>query len=230
MLLRGMLPEHHLSAESKDTVKLGTGLIGTMAALVLGLLVASAKSSYDTKKDEVIHMSANALLLDRILAHYGPEGQDARELLRQTVATALDRIWGASKAFNPTSAPTSPVAEELFLKIHQLPTTNDTQRQFAAQAQSILGEMGRTHMLLFQQKASSISLPLLVVVTFWLSIMFLSFGLFAPRNGTVFFTLLLCAISVSGAIFLVVELDRPFDGLIHIPIAPFKNMLSLLGR
>jgi hypothetical protein len=230
MLLRGMLPEHHLSAESKDTVKLGTGLIGTMAALVLGLLVASAKSSYDAKKDEMIHMSANALLLDRILAHCGPEGKDARELLRQMVATALDRIWGESKVQIATSAPTSPIAEELYLKVHQLPTTNDAQRLMAAQAQSIMSEMGRTRMLLFQQKASSISLPLLIVVTCWLSIMFVSFGLFAPRNGTVLFTLLLCALSVSGAIFLVVELDRPFDGLIQIPSAPFKNMLSLLGR
>jgi hypothetical protein len=69
MLLRRVLPEHHLSTDSKDVVKLGMGLIGTMAALVLALLIASAKSSFDTQSNEVMEMSADFMLLDRTLAH-----------------------------------------------------------------------------------------------------------------------------------------------------------------
>src|SRR5215475_3932836 len=92
MFLRASLPEHHLSADSKDFVKLGTGLIATMAALVLGLLIASAKSSYDTLRGELTQVSANVILLDRLMAHYGPETSEARHLLRDSVLRALDRM------------------------------------------------------------------------------------------------------------------------------------------
>ena len=234
MLLRRLLPDHHLSAESKDTVKLATGLIGTMAALVLGLMVASAKSSYDTKRDEVIRMSANALFLDRVLAHYGPEAKEARTLLRHSTASAMERLWpaaaGAPTLPVVTSGPTSSLGEELFEKVHALRPANESQKLLASQAQSILSEMGKTRMLLYQQKASSISIPFLVVVVFWITIMFVSFGLFAPPNWTVLFTLLVCAFSVSGALFLVLELDRPFEGLIQIPSLPIQEALNLLGR
>src|SRR5437764_15351757 len=93
MLLRVLLPERHLSAESKDLMKLGMGLIGTMAALVLGLLIASAKSSFDTQRNGLAQLSANLILLDRILAHYGPETKDVREELRQSVAAMINQIW-----------------------------------------------------------------------------------------------------------------------------------------
>src|SRR5258706_2839022 len=82
VFLRSALPQQHLSAESKDIVRLGMGLVGTMAALVLGLLVASAKGSYDAQSSELTQMSANIVLLDRILAHYGPEAKQTRDMLR----------------------------------------------------------------------------------------------------------------------------------------------------
>ena len=85
MWLRAALPEHHRSTESKDIVRLGMGLIGTLAALVLGLLIASAKSAYDTQRSEFTQLSANLILLDRVMAHYGPETQEARDLLRRSV-------------------------------------------------------------------------------------------------------------------------------------------------
>jgi|ERR1043166_579475 hypothetical protein len=229
MSLRKIVPDHHLSSDSRETVKLGTGLVGTMAALVLGLMVASAKSSFDTKKGEVVSMCANVLLLDRLLANYGPEARETREVLRRTVNGAIDRLWSEG-ANSPTSMPTSPMAEELYLKVHQLPVTNDTQRQLAGQAQSILNDLSRTRMLLFQQKVSSISTPFLIVVTFWVTIMFLSFGLFAPKNGTVLIALLICALSVSCAILLILELDSPFDGLIQIPKSRVLDTMALLGR
>ena len=91
--LRFILPEHHLSAESKDAVKVGIGLIATMAALVLGLLVATAKASYDTKSNELTEMSANTVMLDRMLAHYGPEAAPIRETLRRAGAHSLEMLW-----------------------------------------------------------------------------------------------------------------------------------------
>ena len=89
MFLRAVLPEQHLSADSKDTVRLGIGVISTMAALVLGLLVASAKNFYDAQSSELTQMSANVILLDRVLAQYGPETKEARDLLRGAVASTL---------------------------------------------------------------------------------------------------------------------------------------------
>jgi hypothetical protein len=223
-LLRRILPESHLNSESKEIVKLGTGLIGTMAALVLGLMVASAKSSYDTQKNEVTEMAANFTWLDRVLAHYGPEAQGARELLRRGMPYMIGRIWS-----NDKSAPANPHAEATYDAIQQLPSTNDAQRALKAEALGICVSLGRTRSLLFQQVGSSISLPFLIVVVFWLTIIFVSFGLFGPPNATVIVTLLVCALSVAGAIFLILELDHPFSGLIQISSEPLRNALSPLG-
>src|SRR6202140_887498 len=92
MFLRNTLPEHHLSTDAKDVVRLGTGVIGTIAALVLGLLIASAKSSYDTQTTQIKQMTANIVLLDHLLAQYGPETDAARNLLRRGVSILADRM------------------------------------------------------------------------------------------------------------------------------------------
>lgn len=230
MILRALLPEHHLGGDTKDVVKLGTGLIGTMSALVLGLLVASAKSSYDKQRDEITEMSANALLLDRVLAHYGPESKVARDRLYLTVDSFLHRLWNSGGSATTQSAPTTAVGEALYDAILQLAPTNDMQRKLQSEAQSICMQMGRQRMLLFQQSVSALSKPLLVILVFWLSITFLSFGLFAPRNATVVATLLLCALAVSGALYIILELDRPFAGFIQISDAPVRHALMQLGK
>jgi len=226
--LRLMLPKHHLSAESKDTVKVGIGLIATMAALVLGLLVATAKASYDTKSNELTEMSANTVMLDRILAHYGPETRNIREQLRRAGAHSLAMLWpqnGQAPQLEPTGG-----AEALYDAIAALSPKNDAQRALQNQALNLTLEIGKMRWLLFEQSGSSISTPFLVVLIFWLTIIFMSFGLFAPHNLTVVATLLVCALSVSGAIFLILELDRPFEGLIRISSAPVQNALAHLGR
>jgi hypothetical protein len=223
-----VLPAHHLTAESKDLVKLGMGLVGTMAALVLGLLVASAKGSYDTQSSEVVQMSANLMLLDRTLAHYGPETKEVRDLLRMAASRMHDQIWSTSGP--ATADPKAAGGEVLYDKLQALSPQNDLQRSAQAQALSFGVAIGQTRWLLFEQRGSSLSWPLLVVVVFWLSIIFVSFGVFAPPNGTVVATLLVCALSVSGALYLVLELDQPFSGLIRISDAPLRNAIARLGQ
>jgi hypothetical protein len=230
IVLRAVLPAHHLNAESKDVVKVGTGLIGTMAALVLGLLVASAKSSYDTTKNELTQMSANVMLLDRMLAHYGPQTKDAREALHQTVARAVDRLWAEGSSPAALSAPKTTEGDNLFETIQQLSPANDAQRAILSQAQSLYSDLARTRLLLFAQRGSSISLPLLIVLVFWETAVFVSFGLFAPRNATVIITLLVCALSVSSAMFLMLELDHPFSGLIQISSDSLRKALAHIGQ
>jgi Protein of unknown function (DUF4239) len=232
MFLKSVVPEHHLSADSKDVVKLGMGLIATMSALVLALLIASAKSSHDTQNGEVIEMSADFIQLDRVLAHYGPEAKEARAMLRGILARGLGAAEDA-RNYRPENLDTAAVksgADDFYEKIQQLTPVNDTQRALHAQAMQIGSDLGRTRGLLLEQTGGSIPMPFLIVMIFWFTMIFLTFGLFAPSNTTVVSVLLVCSLSVAGAIFLILELDRPFEGLIQISEAPMRDALSRLQQ
>jgi hypothetical protein len=227
MLLHAVLPQHHLSAESKDIVKLGMGLVGTMAALVLGLLVASAKGSYDAQGAELTQMSANIALLDRVLAHYGPEAKEPRALLRGAVSRLLDQLW--SKDGAPQSAP-SAGGEILYDKIQGLAPKDDTQHSLQSQALSMVVDIGKTRWLMYEQATGSVSIPLLIVLVCWLTVIFTSFGLFAPFNATVVSSLFVSALAVSGAVFLILEMYTPYAGLVQISDAPLRAALLNLGQ
>jgi hypothetical protein len=227
--LRAVLPEPHLSGDSRDVVKLGMGLIATMAALVLGLLIAAAKSSFDIQNAEITEMSSKAILLDRILAHYGPEAKEAREMLRGSVVSVLD-IVSSNAADSAVQFGTSANGEALYDKVQGLAPKDDVQRSIQAQALSTLMSLGQTRLLLAAQKSNSVSLPMLVVLVAWLTIIFISFGLFAPRNGTVVVSLLVSALSVSGAIFLILEMYSPYAGMIHVSAAPLRAALEHLSH
>lgn len=227
MVLHTILPEQHLSADSKDVIKLGMGLIATMSALVLALLTNSAKGSFDTQRNELTQMSASVILLDRVLAHYGPETKDARDLLKGTVNNMINRMWpqeGSGPQLQPVAA------EAFYDKIQALSPQNDVQRQLQAQAVKISVDIGQSRWLLFEQGGRSIPMPFLVLLIFWVTVIFLSFGLFAPRNATVIVTLFLCALSLSGAIYLILELDHPFGGLVQISSAPLRSALSQIDK
>ena len=225
MLLRSALPDHHLASDSKDAVKVGMGLVGTMAALVLGLLVASAKGNYDSQGASLTQLAANVVMLDRILAHYGPETKEARELLRRGVTGFIDSVWS-----NTGSGPTPGGNEILYEKIQGLSPKDDRQRALQAQALSIAVSSGQTRWLMYEQGIASVSLPLLVVLVLWLSLILGSFGLFAPVNGTVIGSLCVCALSVSAAVFLILEMYSPFSGIIHLSSAPLQAALAHLGQ
>jgi hypothetical protein len=233
MMLSAFLPEAHLSAESKDVVKLGMGLIGTMTALVLGLPIASAKISFDAQRNGPAQLSANIILLDRVLAHCGTASKDVRELLRASVADMLQHTWPQE---NPQSEQamaklrTEGRYEGLYEKIQELTPMNDSQRAIQAQALKTGTDIAQTRWLLFAQKGSSIPTPFLVVMVCWLTLILASFSLFAPSNATVFITLLVCDLAVSSAVFLILELDRPFDGMIQISSASLRIALAQPGR
>ncbi len=230
MVLRATLPEHHLSGDTKDVVKLGMALVSTMTALVLALLISSAKDVYDTQNKEMIEMSAKISLLDRVLATYGPETKDAREMLRDRVARGLELIWPEDGSAHSQLDPTATSGEGLYARIQELSPQTDSQRALREQALSLAMGLGYARWLMFAQGSSSISMPLLVGLVFWLTAIFISLGLFAPRNGTVIATIFVCALSVSGAIFLMLEMYSPFHGLIQVSSAPLRNTLAHLGQ
>ena len=227
--LRAVLPQSELNADSKDVVKLGVGLIATMAALVLGLLIASAKSSFDTQNSELTEMASRVVLLDRVLAHYGPETKEARDELRSSVVRSFNWVSSQDTAGASQFEPAAN-GEVLYDKIQGLSPKDDVQRSIQAQALSILVGLGQTRWLIAEQRISSVSTPLLLVLIFWLIIIFVSFGLFAPRNATVIVSLLVSALSVSGAIFLILEMYSPYAGLIRVSSAPLRAALTHLGH
>jgi hypothetical protein len=231
ILLNRVLPPNHLSAESKDVVKMGMGLVATMAALVLGLLISSAKSFYDAQSTELTQMSAKVLLLDRLLAHYGPETKEARDLLRTTVADNIDRTWPQERT-EPSrlGAPSATGPEALIHSIQSLSPKDEQQRSIREQAISIVMGLAQTRWLMYEQGANSVSEPMLAILVFWLTAIFVSFGLFAPRNATVIITLFVAALSVSGAILLILEMFSPFGGLIQISSGPLRTTLAQLGQ
>jgi hypothetical protein len=230
LFLHALLPQHHLGADSKDVVKLGMGLVGTMAALVLELLVASAKGSYDAQSAELTQMSANIALLDRALALYGTETKEQRAILRGAATRFLDQIWPKDGASASPMAPTAAGGQILYEKIQGLSPKTDTQRSLQSQSMGIAVDIGKTRYLMFAQQATSVSFPLLVVLVLWLTVIFISFGLFAPLNGTVVSSLFVSALSVSGAIFLILEMYTPYTGVIQLSNAPLRAALAQLGQ
>jgi hypothetical protein len=228
MILRACLPEHHLSADSRDVVKLGMGLIATITALVLGLLTASAKSSFDTQRNGLAQLAGNVGLLDRILAHYGPDANQVREQLRNSVADLIHRTWPQPGGSGYLEAPGR--YENVYESIQALAPKNEAQRSLQAAALKTATDITQARWLLFAQKGSSMPMPFLIVMVFWLAMLFASFSLFARPNATVVATLLVCGLSVAGAVFLILELDRPFEGVIKISSEPLERALELLGH
>lgn len=215
-----MLPTEHVSSESRDVVRLVMGLVATTVALVLGLLVASAKSFYDTQNNEMTQLAANLVILDRVLAHYGPEAADTRASLR-----AGAEHW--AEVLRPGSGLRH---EGVFDQIQALSPKDDNQRTMKAQASSLAIQMGQTRWLIFAQNTIPVPKLLLVALNFWLTVLFLSFGLFAPRNLTVRFGLFISALAVAGAIFLILEMYHPHGGLIQVSDAPLRSALAQLGQ
>ena len=229
--VRPLLSESHLQPDSKDVVKMATGLIGTLAALVLGLLIASAKSSFDQKTNQVRQMTAKIILLDELLAQYGPETIPVRTRLRQSIEPLADNIWheGRLPAGKPVRFEASAQSLAFENELESLSPTNDTQRSLQSRAIAAFTEGAQTRLLLFTQGSGSIPTPFLIILVFWLSAIFASFTLFAQTNLVVMAALLVGALSFAGAIFLVLELDSPFTGLMGISSATLRGVLSPLN-
>lgn len=230
MRIRAWLPDHHLVPEAKDSVRVAMGTVATMAALVLGLLVASTKGTYDAERNESIQLAARIIYLDRVLAMYGPEGGVARSELKQATASMLGRMWPEEPRQKVVLEPNEKWSDQLPRTIYGLTPEDEVQRLLKEQAIEMVDDLGQTRWLLYEQAETSVSRAMLLVVILWLAMLFLSIGLFAPPNATVVMALMLSAVSVSGAIFLIMELDMPYGGLISISSQPMRLALEHLGQ
>ena len=200
-ILQRMLPEGHHSSDSKEVVKLSMGVVATLAALVLGLLVASAKSTYDARESEINQITAYVILLDNLLAKYGEEAQAARASLREAIPAVVDRIWREAKSVPLQTTPFKTVAEgeAVYQRIQELQPSNDIQRGLQARIIQITNDLMQSRFLLYSHLGSSIQVPFLAVLLLWMIILFAGFSLMAPANATTLLSLVICALSVSGA-------------------------------
>ena len=230
MALRRALPEDHVVSDAKEVIRLATALIATMAALVLGMLVSSAKSSYDARKNDVAEMSSEIIAIDRLAAKYGPETGEIRAEFRQLVVAGLNRIW-PSEASRRVDLRPGDHAEAVVNQMELLAPKNDRQATIKAQVVSMVISLRQTEWLLFlKMEQNGVPLPLLVVLVWWLAVIFVGFGLFAPPNPTVVVTLALAAIAVSSAIFIILEMYTPFSGVLGIAPTPILDALNAMGR
>jgi hypothetical protein len=231
MVVRPLLSERHLHPDSRDVVKLATGLIGTLAALVLGLLIASAKSSFDQKTSQVRQMTTTIILLDDLLGQYGPEAVPVRKLLRQSIPSLADRIWQEEVA--PVGKPVhfQSTAQSLSFEneLQRLSPKDEVQRSLQSRAIAAFTEGAQIRLQLFAQTGRSIPTPFLVILVFWLSAIFVSFTSFARSNLIVTVSLFVCALSFASAIFLILELDDPFTGLMGISSETLRSALLPLN-
>lgn len=229
--LRSVLPKHHLSEDSKDIVKVGIGFLATLAALVLGLLLASAKTTFDQKAEEVDQAAAKIILLDRNLRQFGPEADPARDRLRRLVISKTDLTWIKSEAAQGEAAvPASIGIEEVQERIRSLAPKDDAQRSVKERALQLGQDLAQMRWLLLEQGGNTFQGAFMVVLVFWLAAIAASLSLFAPRNGTVLVVTFICALSFASAIFLILELDRPFDGVLRLSEAPFRDAIEYLSR
>jgi hypothetical protein len=229
--LHRVLPGDHVDERTRQTINVAVGLIATLSALVLGLLVASAKGSFDGRSDEVKQSATRIVLLDRNLRQYGPEAKPARDLLRQLTQRRIDRTWmqlaGTAAAAEELEASG---LEELQARLWALAPRDDTQKWRQMRALALTTELEKARWMLFEQTGSSIPTPFMVVLVLWLTVIFTSLGLFAPRNRTVYGVTLVCALSVATAIFLIMEMDQPFEGVLQISDAPLRKAMTELVR
>jgi hypothetical protein len=227
--LRQRLPKHQLCEETKSTVSVSMAVVATFSALVLGLLISNANSSFSALGGEVTTLSAQILRLDGLLRRYGPETGLARETLRNYAELKTADLFPDNHADVRLSDPeTYGLLQQLEDSILELKAASARDKWWLDQAMTLAGKIGDTTWLLTQQVKQGTPKAFLALLVFWLTLLFASFGLFAPRNLTSAVTLTLCALAVAGAMGMILELERGFGGLAHISPQPMHQAVQTL--
>lgn len=231
-LLRHRLPEHHLKEESRETVQTAAGMIATLAALVIGLLVTSSKASLDAINTELTQAGAKSILLDRTLARYGDEAKPIRERLRFGVAHCLERLWPSETADGGriASAERGAGLEDMQEMIRHLQPGDPVHESIRDQAMELCGDLLEDRWLLIEQAETPLPPVFVVILVFWLTVLFVALGLLAPPNRTAGLCLLICAVSMAGAMFLTLEMNHPLEGIIQASPEPLRRALDVIGR
>jgi hypothetical protein len=225
--LRRHLGTAQLGTSQKEVVRLGAGFLATLSAVLISLMIASAKNSYDTQFAHFRTLAAYLVETDQLMAQYGLETTELRILMRQAVPAAVDRIWREKRSATQDSAFTSAsLAEQINGAIASLTPANDTQRALKRRIEEASAEIARTRLLMFADGDTAILTPFLLILIFWLAVVLASYAMFVEPDPVVIGALLVVALSISSALFLVVDLNQPFVGLMQIPKEQLRNTLA----
>jgi len=231
LLLGRVLPEEYHSDTTKNIVQTATGMVSLLAALVLGLLVATAKNKFDTSNQQVEQFAASLMLLNRQLVNYGPEADDAKALLRKYTIAKIAETWpgGPGPKPRPDDPPAWKSLEGLQQSLTELAPQTGSQRSETATATQTAADLAKTTWIQAAEESEHVPQPFVLIMIVWLFVLFVSFGLFAPRNMLVVIALLVGALSIAGAVVLVVDMDSPFEGMIVVSADPMQEALSKMN-
>jgi uncharacterized membrane protein len=230
--IRSRLPDDHLRDDSRDVVKMASGMIATLVALVIGLLVGSSKSAYDQASAGVTQIGARLILLDRVLERYGPETKEIRQRMSVGIAASVEQLWPTGRGLNPNLAAIEQGSgmDDIHDMIVQLAPDDEAHRVLRSHAIATCSDLMQSRWLIFEQAQTTLPTAFLAMLIFWLTVLFASLGLLAPRNATTWSWLFVCAVSMAGAIYLILEMNRPLEGAVQISPAPLRKALSVIRK
>jgi len=223
------VPGHHLSAETQSAVTVSVAVIGTLSALVLGLMISAANSSFSARSDRVRELSLQLIRMDRNLQRYGPEAKDARSKLRTWAVAKNQQLFPEKGQPRPSSQTVITMLEAVQDAVLALTPKDERQKYLRSLCVTLSSNLIQARWALEQQTGYSTPLAFLILLIFWLAIVFASFGLFAPANPTAIIALFLCSLAVSGGIVMIEELDNPLSGFIRLPSETMRKALVEIG-
>jgi hypothetical protein len=228
MYLTKVLPAEHVSADTRDVVRLGTGMLSVLASLILGLLIATVKTSYDATAAALRTYASDLIVLDETLRDYGDQALTPRRQLRDYAGMLLHATWPkrGGRPFIVENRESGEALERVRDDIRALTPANSEQKWLADQALQITTNLLRQRWLLIEQAGPSIHPVIISILVAWVAAIFASFGFSAPRNGTVYVAFLICSMAIGSSVFLILELDSPFEGTIRISGRPVRTALS----
>src|SRR4051794_32515899 len=225
LFVRRRLPRNHFSSETQSAVTVSVAVIGTLSALVLGLMITAANSSFTRRSDEVRELSLQVIRTERNLRRYGTEAEDARAKLRAWAIVKTQQLFPEKGQPVPSSERAVQMLESVQDALLVLTPKDERQKYLRTVCLTLSSTLIQTRWSLEQRLGHSIPVPFLVLLIFWLAVVFASFGLFAPANATTIVALFLCSVAVSGGIYLIEELDNPHSGLIQVPFDSMQKAL-----
>lgn len=229
------LPAPHLHSETRGVVSASMAVVGTMSALVISLLISSGSTSLKARTGDVALLASDIIRLDTLLRRYGPEAGPVRDALHRYATMKVEDLFPSDTRPNVDNPATFAMLDNVEDLILTLKPGDDRERWLSTQALQLAVAVGDVQARLSQEDVNSLPLPFLGAVMLWLTVLFASFGLFAPRNVTVVIALFLCALAVSAAIKLVLDMDTPFAGRIqlsrppiHISSEPMRRAIEVI--
>lgn len=229
--VRKFLPSHHLSPESKAAVKLGSGLIATMAGLILGMLIYEGKGNFDQISNLVNQGAANYVHLDTVLKHYGSETTPIRSELRSHLEFNLRKFWPEEcGGLTPPTGYAPKDMEDIIQPLSLLNASTLPRQEIQKRALLLADSIYHEGKLAEANIASRMPWLLIAIPVLWITLLTFIYGLLSPWNATVVAVLCACSLGVAAAVFLICAMNGPMSQPIKVSGAPLRKALEMMSR